>query len=100
MNPATVSAMLILCTILGMIAGWLARGIWRSKAGLQPWQIDPDQQCPACGHSRGSIKFDESLRMILHACGTCGATWGEPTVVKVADWRQKSREPEPTNQWL
>lgn len=71
----------------------------RRKSELKPWQIDPNQPCPACGHAVGSIKFDETIKEIRHRCSVCEATWGEPTVVKVDDWRKKTPQPEVPFQW-
>lgn len=89
-----------IATAFGGLFGFFAGLSTLPKAKkLKPWQIDPNQPCPACGHTVGSIKFDETIKEIRHRCSVCEATWGEPTVVKVDDWRKKTPQPEVPFQW-
>ena len=87
MMPAIIAGSVLLAGIIFSMGLAVGINTDANSPRLQPWQIDPNQQCPGCGHASGHIKFDESLRTIIHTCAVCQATWGEATVVKVGDWR-------------
>lgn len=60
------------------------QALWRRK--LARVTVDPDRKCPACGHAKGTIRFDPPRRQIIHRCQLCWAQWGEPPIVRADDW--------------
>ncbi len=61
---------------------------WRRINGSLPVAplIDENAPCPACGHRNGTLRFNALLRLIVHTCAVCQASWGEKTVVDTAGW--------------
>jgi rubredoxin len=48
--------------------------------------IDRDAACPACGHRDGTLRFNALVRLIVHTCAVCQASWVEKTLLDTDGW--------------